>query len=63
MQKEARKSKIQYYPECLIQGVEQVSDDGARTRTKAKGQEVIIDAQYVVNAEDREVNIEGLGRT
>ncbi len=59
-EKEAKKSKIQYYPECLIQGFEQVPD-GVRTRAKTKGQEVIIDAQYVVNAEGREANIEGLG--
>jgi dihydrolipoamide dehydrogenase len=60
-EKEAKKSKIRYHPECLLQTIEQDPENGVKIVAKAKGQEVVLDAQYVVNAEGRDANIEGLG--
>jgi dihydrolipoamide dehydrogenase len=60
-QKEARKAKIAYYPECRIQAIEHDSNGGMRVLAKAKGEELILNAQCIVNAEKREANSEGLG--
>jgi dihydrolipoamide dehydrogenase len=62
-QKEARKTKIAFYPECAIRAIERDSDDGIRVLANVKGEELSVSAQYVVNAEEREANAEGLGLT
>ena len=62
-QKEAKKNKIAYFPECCIQAVEHDSNDGMRVLASQKGEELVVNAQCVVNAEEREANIEGLGLT
>jgi dihydrolipoamide dehydrogenase len=62
-QKEARKSKIAFYPECHIRAVERDSNDEMSVLADVKGEELSVNAQYVVNAEEREANVEGLGLT
>ncbi len=62
-QKEAKKNKIAYFPECRIQAVEHDSNDGMRVLASLKGEDLMVNAQCVVNAEEREANIEGLGLT
>ncbi len=62
-QKEARKSKIAYYAECRIQAIEHDSNEGMRVLANVKGEELIVNAQCIVNAEEREADIEGLGLT
>lgn len=60
-EKEAKKSKIKYYPECRILRIEEGARGELNIIAETKGQEVVANSRYVVNAEEREAAIGGLG--
>ena len=61
LEKELKKAKIQVYTEASIKEIGAGNGDESNVVLSIKGEETNLTAQYVLSAEEREPNTEGLG--
>ncbi len=61
LEKELRRAKIQLYTEASIQEIGAGEGDESNIALSVKGEETTLNAQYILAAEEREPNVEGLG--
>ena len=61
LEKELRRAKIQLYTEASIKEIGAGEGDENNIVLSVKGEETTLNAQYILAAEEREANVEGLG--
>jgi dihydrolipoamide dehydrogenase len=61
LEKEFKDNNIQIYSKARIKNIDSGKEDGLSILMDVKGEDVTVGAQYVLMAESREANIDGLG--